>query len=64
LPALSIASDGKFAPVRTPAPRFATGRSTQFRPLGSLWFAIGAPTATGKQRAIRILLRLPSSWIT
>jgi hypothetical protein len=66
LPALSIARVGKFPPVRTVsgAPRSATGRSTQFRPLGSLTFGIGAPNATGKQRAIRILLRLPSSWMT
>ena len=63
---MSIASDGKLAPVRTAlgSPRFATGRSAQFRPLGSLTFATGAPKATGKQRAIRILLRPPSSWIT
>src|SRR4051812_41250260 len=64
LPAASIASDGKLAPVRTPVPRFATGRSVQLRPLGSLTFWSGAPNATGKHRAIWILLRPPSSWIT
>ena len=31
---------------------------------GSLVFVTGAPNATGKQRAIRIWLRLPSSWMT
>ncbi len=57
LPALSIAIVGKSAPVFTPGLRSATGRSVQFKPLGSLTFAIGAPKATGKQRPIRILFK-------
>src|SRR5207245_10166873 len=51
-PALSMASVGKLPPVLTVpgAPRSATGRATQFRPLGSLTFATAAaPKATGKQ---------------
>src|SRR3989442_868165 len=65
-PALSIAIVGKLPPVLTLVgePRSATGRSTQFRPLGSLTFATGIPNATGKQRPIRILLNDASSWIT
>src|SRR5437879_2270354 len=66
LPALSIASVGKLPPVLTVpgAPRSATGRSTQLRPLRSLTFATGAPKATGKQRPIAIFEKVASSWIT
>src|SRR2546423_45651 len=66
LPARSIASAGKLPPVLTVpgAPRSATGRSTQLRPLGSLTLGTGAPNATGKQRPIAILLKVASSWMT
>jgi hypothetical protein len=45
-------------------PRSATGRSSQFRPLGSLTFATGGPNATGKQRPIAIFVNDASSWTT
>src|SRR6266481_4221932 len=61
-----MASDGKLAPVFAvgqvpPAgivPSVATGRSLQLSPLGSL------VNGTGKQRPIRILLNVASSWMT
>src|SRR6267378_3243108 len=61
-----MASDGKFAPVfavgQVPpegiVPSVATGRSLQLSPLGSL------VNGTGKQRPIRILLNVASSWMT
>src|SRR5215831_8379655 len=55
---------GKFPPVLFDEPRFATGRSAQFKPLGSLTLGIGGPNATGKQRPIKILFRSASSWTT
>ena len=66
LPALSMASVGKLAPVFAvgqvpPAgivPSVATGKSLQLSPLGSL------VKGTGKQRPIRILLNVASSWMT
>src|SRR5205807_2496526 len=65
-PALSMASDGKLPPVLTVpgAPRSATGKSTQFRPLGSLTFAMAPPNATGKQRPIAIFEKVASSCTT
>src|SRR5881227_1503816 len=55
---------GKLPPVRVCGPRSATGRSTQSSPLGSLTFGTGGPKLTGKHRAMRILWRNASSWIT
>ena len=63
LPALSMASVGKFPPVfavgQVPpggiVPSVATGKSLQLRPVGSL------VKGTGKQRPIRIRLKVASS---
>src|SRR3989442_15991177 len=62
-PDLSMARVGKLAPVLEPG-KLATGRSSQFRPLGSLTLGTGAPKATGKQRPIAILVSVASSWMT